>query len=255
MITMSLRRLAGVAVALAAAAGITAPAALAATHTQQLNLSAELVRQPPGKPWIVNLNLGAQLGMDDLSVPEPVTNMKFSFTTGAKVHGEAFGTCTKAILQEKGPSACPSNSHLGSGTAVAEALATKFPTDEVTVFNGPGNAKSRKLLVYARAIDTVVIILEGTLKTTPGKYGFVLNIPVPPIHTVGEGNDASITSFDVKVGGFGRVKGKKGKVPFIEAPTSCKAPGWPFLGEFTYADGATGSSAATIPCILKATNS
>jgi hypothetical protein len=96
----------------------------------------------------------------------------------------------------------------------------------------------------------VTVILTGTLKKTSGKYGYVLDLPVPPIHTVGD-NDASITSFNVKVGGFGKVKGKR--TPFIEAPTSCHEPGWPFLGEFHYSDGSTGTSSAIISCTLKAT--
>jgi hypothetical protein len=252
--TRTLRRLAAGAAAagtLVAAGALAAPAALAAEHTQRLDLAAELVRQPPGKPWIVNLVLGAELGMDDLSVPSPVRNMRFSFTSGAKVHSEAFGTCTKAILEAQGPSGCPASSRLGSGKAVAAVLGTTFPTNEVTVFNGPGTPNKRKLLVYARAIDTVVILLEGTLRKTPGKYGWVLDLPVEPIRAPGD--EASITSFSVKVGGFGTLKGHR-NVPFIEAPTACRAPGWPFLGQFTYADDTTGSSAATIPCLLKATN-
>jgi hypothetical protein len=236
--------------ALAAGGALTAPAALA-DHTQRLDIGAELVRQPPGKPWVVNLMLGAELGMQDGTIPSPVRDMKFSFTSGAKVHGEAFGTCTKAILEAKGTGGCPASSKIGSGDAVASVLQTNFPTDELQVFNGPGNGASRKVLVYARAIDTVVIILEGTLKKTSGKYGYTLDVPVEPIRAPGD--EASITSFNVKVGGFGKLKGKKG-VPFIEAPTSCKAPGWPFLGQFTYADGTSGTSSATIPCVLKATN-
>lgn len=246
------RRLTAVLAAGTSLAAVAAVAAHAApgSHTQQLDIAAELVRQPAGKPWVVNLVLGAKMGTAEGVVPEPVNHMKFSFTSGAKVHGEAFGTCTRKLIEDQGTNACPSNSKLGSGTAVAEALETKFNAD-VTVYNGPGTASSRKLIVYARALDTVQIILEGTLKRTSGKYGYVLDLPVEAIHTVGD-NDASITSFSVKVGGFGKVKGKR--VPFIEAPTACTGAGWPFLGEFTYADGGKGSSSAIIPCLLKATN-
>jgi hypothetical protein len=248
------RRLAAGLAALGVLSGgaVTASIALAADHTQRLDVGAELVRQPPGKPWVVNLILGAELGSADGTVPSPVRNMKFFFKSGAKVHSEAFGTCSKAVLEQQGPAKCPATSRIGSGSAVASVLQTNFPTDEVTVFNGPGTTTNRKILVYARAIETVTIILEGTLKKTSGKYGYSLDIPVEPIRAPGD--EASITNFSVKVGGFGRLKGKK-NVPFIEAPTSCKAPGWPFLGQFTYADGTSGSSSATIPCVLKATNS
>jgi hypothetical protein len=53
------------------------PSARAAgVHTQRLDVGAELVRQQAGgKPWIVNLVLGAQLGMDDGTVPSPIKHM------------------------------------------------------------------------------------------------------------------------------------------------------------------------------------
>jgi hypothetical protein len=173
--------------------------------------------------------------------------MRFSFTRGAKVHPEAFATCTIAILMAKGPNGCPSNSRLGKGTAKASAVGTDIDAT-IDVFNGPGNSSSRKVLIYARALGTVVIPIEGTLKKSSGKYGWVLDVPVQKIQIVAD-QFASITAFSVSVGGIGR----KG-VPFIEAPTSCQKPGWPFLGQFDYDDGESGSSSATITCLLKATN-
>lgn len=249
MIRRHRRRATAGAVALLSALAVGAPAARAADHTQRLDVGAELVRQQPGgKPWIVNLVLGAQLGMTDNTDPSPVKHMVFSFTRGAKVHPEAFASCTMDIIDRSGPNACPKASRLGTGKAVAAALETTFDAT-ITVFNGPKVPGGRQLIVYARALGTVVIPLVGTLKRTSGKYGWVLDLPVPRIMTVGEENDAAITSFEVKVGGIGRRQ-----VPFIEAPTSCAKPGWPFLGVFTYGDGAQGRSAATIPCLLKAVN-
>jgi hypothetical protein len=238
------RRLAVVAAATVALAGLGAPAALAADHTQALDIGAQLVRQPAGKPWIVNLQVGAVLGMSDGSSPSPVNHMVFSFTKGAKVHPEAFGTCTMAIIESKGPASCPKESRLGTGTANAHALEQDFPA-KMQIFNG---AKG-KILIYAVALSTVQVYIEGTLKKTSGKFGYVLDLPIPRIRTVGD-MDAAITEFHATVGGIG----KKG-VPFIEAPTACTGGGWPFAGKFTYADGGSGSAAASISCLLKATNS
>jgi hypothetical protein len=242
------RRVAAACAAVSGLVALGAPAAPAAEHTQRLDIGAELVRQQAGgKPWIVNLNIGAELGTVDGTVPEPISHMRFSFTRGAKVHPEAFATCSQQILRDKGPNGCPSTSRLGQGKAVAYALETVIPAT-IDVFNGPGTKTTRKVLIYARALGTVVIPLEGTLKKSSGRYGWVLDVPVQKIQIVGD-QFASITSFSVSVGGIGR----KG-VPFIEAPTTCAKPGWPFLGEFTYADGATGSSSAIITCLLKGTN-
>jgi hypothetical protein len=236
--------------AVAVVIAVGCPTALAAgAHAQRLDVGAELVRQQAGgKPWIVNLVLGAQLGMDDGTVPSPVKHMAFSFTHGAKVHPEAFATCSMDVISKRGPAACSAASRVGTGKAVAAALQTTFDAT-LTVYNGPKVAGGRQLIVYARALGTIAIPIVGTLKRTSGRYGWVLDLPVPRIMTVGEENDAAITSFAVTVGGTGRKK-----VPFIEAPTSCSGPGWPFLGTFTYADGASGASSATIPCLLKAVN-
>jgi hypothetical protein len=242
---MRTRRLVAALATTAALAGLTAPVAFA-EHTQQLDVGAQLVRQPAGKAWIVNLQLGAVLGTTDGTVPAPVNRMVFSFTRGAKVHPEAFATCTTKLIEQKGPDACPKGSQLGTGTATANALETVFPA-KMWVFNGPKAGKNHKILVYAVALSTVRIFLEGTLKQTSGKYGWVLDLPVPRIRTVGD-LDASIIDFHTTVGGVG----KKG-VPFIEAPTSCSG-GWPFFGSFSYADGGSGTSAARIPCVLKAIN-
>lgn len=237
-----------IAAALALAA-LTPAAAQAASHTQTLNVGAELVRQQAGgKPWIVNLVLGADMGMDDGTVPTPVNHMSFSFPRGAKVHPEAFGVCTMKTIEAKGSAACPATSRLGSGSAKAAALQTAFDAT-VTVFNGPAVKGGRQIIVFARALGTVTIPMVGTLKKSSGRFGWVLDLPVPRIMTVGQDNDAAITAFSVKVGGLGAKK-----VPFIEAPTSCAGQGWPFLGTFKYADGAGGSSSATIPCLLKAIN-
>jgi hypothetical protein len=241
--------LAAAATVLSASAAV--PTAIAAEHTQVLDVGAELVNQPKGKPWVVNLLLGATLDMDDGGTPPPVQNMKFSFTNGAKVHSDAFKVCTEQTLRDKGPGSCPAGSLLGSGTAIAEALNLVIHAN-VRIYNGPGTVNNRTLIVWAKAIEipTIVLTLPGKLTKTSGKYGWVMNLPIPRIPTIGPDNDASVTGFSVKVGGYGKLKGKK--TPFIEAPTSCNRPGWPFAGDFTYADGATGRATALMDCTIRA---
>ena len=67
----------------------------------------------------------------------------------------------------------------------------------------------------------------------------------------GPGSEASITKFEATVGGYGKLKGKK--VPFVEAPTSCSGAGWPFLGQFAYADGTKATVGSHIGCTIKST--
>jgi hypothetical protein len=250
--TTRMRRLTALAAAATVtAAGAAAIPALAADHTQELSIGAELVRQPKGKPWEVNLLLGATLDLTDGGTPEPVQNMHFQFTNGARVNSDAFKTCTVQVLEKRGPSACPAGSQIGAGKAIAEALNLVINAN-IRIFNGPGKVNNRQLIVWAKAIEipTIVLTLPGTLKKTSGKYGWDLQLPIPRIPTIGDDNDASVTKFEVKVGGYGRKKGKK--VPFIEAPTQCRKPGWPFAADFRYADGAAGRATALIDCTIRA---
>lgn len=250
--SMTPRRLAAGLLAAAALAGGAAPSTLAATHTQRLEVGAQLLRQPKGAPWEINLVLGAQMGMDDNSTPPPVNHMVFSFTKGAKVHGDAFKTCTAQTLERKGPGTCPAKSVLGKGTAEAWALSNLFHAD-LTVYNGPGTNKQRKIVVFAKLkeIPTLTVILDGTLRQTSGKYGFVLDLPMPTIAPIGAGSEASITKFEATVGGYGTLKGKR--VPFVEAPTSCSGSGWPFQGQFSYADGTKATVNSHIGCTIRST--
>lgn len=250
--SLSPRRLAAIALAAATAGAVAVPAAQAADHTQRLDVGAELLRQPKGSPWEINLLLGATMAMSDNSIPSPVNHMVFSFPAGARVNADAFKTCDPKKLARGGTAACSKQSIIGKGTAVAWALATEFHAD-MTVYNGPGNNRKRGITIYAKLkeIPTLTIQLDGTLRKTSGKYGFVLDVPVPTIAPIGPGSEASITQFETTVGAYARKKGKK--VPYVEAPTSCRG-GWPFQGVFSYADGAKSTVNATLGCAIRASS-
>jgi len=249
---ISPRRVAATVLAAATAAAVAVPAAQAADHTQSLDVGAQLVRQPKGSPWQINLLVGATMGMSDNTTPKPVTHMRFSFPSGARVNADAFGTCDAKKLARTGPSTCPKSAVIGKGTAVAFALGNEFHAD-MTVLNGRGTKNKRAISIYAKLkeIPTLTVQLDGTLRKTSGKYGYVLDMPVPTIAPIGAGSEASITSFQTTVGGYARKKGKK--VPYVEAPTSCSGAGWPFQGQFTYGDGAKATVSAHIGCTIRAT--
>ncbi len=245
-------RVAAVVLAVVTAGAVAVPVAQAADHTQSLDVGAELLRQPKGAPWEINLLVGATMGMSDNTTPAPVTHMTFSFPSGARVNADAFKTCDPKKLARGGTAACSKKSIIGEGTAVAHALGNEFHAD-MKVYNGPGTNKKRGITIYAKLkeIPTLTVQLDGTLRKTSGKYGFVLDMPVPTIAPIGPGSEASITQFSTLVGGYARKKGKK--VPYVEAPTSCRG-GWPFQGVFTYADGAKSTVNAKLGCTIRASS-
>jgi hypothetical protein len=243
-----IRRAAVAAACLAACAA--APAAHAfSTPTSELLVGAKLLDQPVGQPWAVSLLLGAKLGTVDGSESAPVKKMVFKFPN-AKVNGNDFATCTAAKLRAKGPTICPKTSKIGTGVATVDArplLQTPVKAD-LQLFNGPGNNSSRKIILLAQARQIeVTLVLEGTLKTTTGRFGYTLDLPVPDIPTVQGANPAAIADFQVEVKARGTKRGKK--TSFLEAPRACNNV-LPFTANFNYADGKTSQAASNISCTL-----
>jgi len=250
--TPHIRKL-SVAVAAAALLGaaLAAPAAQASV-TDQLDVGAQLLDQPKGQPWAVNLLLGAKViestGQENL----PITK-KFSFQfPKATVNSSAFATCnaTDGNLLSRGPSACPASSQIGAGTAAVRAISLPFDAT-VKLFNGKGTDKQRELILYANAktVD-VTVILRGTLtKVSNGNYGYTFDLPIPPIQVLSD-QFAAIEAFNITVGKRIRKNGKL--ISFIDAPTKCSGAGWPFTFRDELDGGVVANAAATISCIIKA---
>jgi hypothetical protein len=232
---------------LALAACVALPASASAAPTQVFNAGAELLNQPAGAPWNINLLIGATFGTDDGSAVSPITHMKMSFPTGARFNGDKFKTCTATQVQKQ---SCPSGSKIGSGTATA-LLGDGTIDATITVYNGPGTASKRKVFMFTKALSTVSFVLSGDMTKTSGKFGYVLDLTVPPIVPELQPGGVAITSFNTSVGGSTTVKGQK--IPLLTSPTSCKG-GWSFMAQFTYANGSTGTTNSSIPCKLMATS-
>lgn len=231
----------------AALAGLPS-AAPAATGpmTSQLDVGAQLLRQPVGRPWSIALLLGAAFAMPDGSPVSPVKNMVIRFPH-ATVNDGRFPTCSAAHLTALGPNGCAAGSKIGTGTAVADArplVPFAIPAD-LTIFNGPkvGKARHLSILVITRKLD-ITLVLDGVLRRARGRYGFALTLPVPRLPTLTGARDAGIASFQV------RIKAFRHGISYIEAPRSCPSGGLPFDGLFSFADGTSAHQSSAISCTL-----
>ncbi|MDX6657241.1 MAG: hypothetical protein QOH62_2034 [Solirubrobacteraceae bacterium] len=240
------------------AAGVAALAALAlaapvqaAEHTQNLQFGATLLDQPKGQPWAVNLNINAVLAMSDGGLAPPLRHVSFQFPAGAKVNADKFPTCNPTTVADS--LKCPRASMLGNGLAKVDARPLLNNVDaQLKLFNGPGNAKSRKLILTASTEDSGIeinLVLPGTLKKVSGRYSYAFDLDIPEIIAVRGAPPVAINGFNVDVGGRTKKKGKK--ISYIEAPTKCPAGGWPFSGTFTFGDGALPLLASRLDCTLK----
>jgi hypothetical protein len=228
--------------ALAVAAVVPAFSAPGASHGTVLSASTSPSRKgKPTKPVGVKIHT--------VFTTQPPAQGQPGFATKRTVvhlpkylrfHGDKFKHCSEATLNASGPTACPSGSKIGSGTAQGQALGQ---TENLTVlaFNGQG---SKQLLLYVQGSTPLAInsTIVGTLKNDTGKYGKKLDVAIPanlqqPLTNV----YATLTKFDTTIGG--KVGGKN----YVDSIGCIKSKrNWGADLEFT--DGTSDKTTTTSTC-------
>jgi hypothetical protein len=247
---MGMRARSGVAVAMALAlAGFAATSAFGVTNTLDQEFGVKLIKQPPGQPWAIGLNVHSVIDTTTGEKPSTLKSITFLFPH-AKVNAKYFKTCDPVKLGGAGPKACPAGSKLGSGTALADARPLVNPVHAtITMYNAKPKNGNPVFIFYAQATEVAVnIVIQAELKRSSGKYGYRLEVPIPRIPTLPGQDDASIHEIDVDVAASTRYRGKT--VYLLQAPTSCPAGGFPFQTTFGFYDDSSLTSNSAISCTL-----
>jgi hypothetical protein len=185
-----------------------------------------------------------------LGVPDPVQRAVLKFPAGLSLDIPNLRSCSPARLQLRGVSGCPPQSRIGSGHAVAESyLGSQLTVESVTlwVFLGPLRNLQPTIEIFGEAYAPLgeQMLLTANGLTYPAPYGEGLELSLPPIPTVPHGSDASILTFSLTIGA-NRHRGTDANTVLV--PSRCPAGGFPFAAEFTYVDGSSGRTVATVPC-------
>jgi hypothetical protein len=197
------------------------------------------------------LQLTIRYSAPEAGVPSPVRRSILRFPVGLGVEIPHLRSCSLERLRARGPSACPKQSLLGHGNALAEAQAGSQIVSEniaLSLFVGPFHNLQPTFEILGQGYTPFDerVVLTGTVLPDNPPYGEDLVLSIPPIPTLPLEPDASIVSMSLTVGT------PKPSHPIIlntvVVPPSCPAGGFPFAAEFTYADGSTGSALASAPC-------
>lgn len=238
-------------VAALALAGFGASSAFGVTNTLEQEFGVKLIKQPPGQPWAIGLNVHSTIDTTTGDKPSTMKSIVFLFPH-AKVNAKYFKTCDPVRLGGAGPKACPAGSKLGSGTALADARPLVNPVHAtLTMYNAKPKNGNPVFIFYAQATEVAVnIVIQAELKKASGKYGYRLDVPIPRIPTLPGQDDASIHDIDIDVAATTRSKGKT--IYLLQAPTSCPSGGFPFQTTFNFNDDQTLTSSSAISCTLSA---
>lgn len=172
---------------------------------------------------------------------------------GFATSGLGVAPCRPAVLKAIGPSACPANSLMGSGTALIELQIGPILVQErvsLTLLAGPSNDGYLHLLLYASGAYPVEAVVVASAVLLPGH----LSITVPPIPSLPEAPYVSLAQLRMTLGGnltyYETVRGQS--IPYrpsgVGLPQTCPRGGFSFVATFAFLDGSHSRADTTVPC-------
>jgi hypothetical protein len=195
-------------------------------------------------------------------LPAPLLSVNLHLPAGMGLASSSLGlaVCEPAVLQERGPQACPAESHLGYGRALVKFRSpteTIEETGAVSVLLGPPQNEHVEVLFYVEGREPVEasLVFPGEVRGDTRPFGTRLDTKVPLTPVWPEGPDLIVTSFNSTIGPrhltyYRHVHG--GVVPFhprgIAIPLVCPRGGFPFAADFAFADGTQVQATSHVPC-------
>jgi hypothetical protein len=231
-----------------------------ARASQTVKLRANFSPNIPGAP--TTIVFGFQVSPTSGTVPSPVTDVDLRLPAGMDLFTSTLGLaiCDPVSLAERGPKTCSPNAHLGFGSALVEVpfgpeIVREAASIETVL--GPLESGHLLLLFYAKAISpiTAQLVFPAQLLADTGPFSGQIDTAIPPIPSVPEAPDASVTNFQSTIGprGLTYYKDLHGHMaPFhprgIAIPSVCPPKGYLFAANFRFQDGTAVTATATVPC-------
>ncbi len=187
----------------------------------------------------------------ELGVPSPVRRAVLQLPAGLTLDIPSLRSCSTARLEARGARGCPRQSEIGTGQALVEANLGAQPITETATlraFLGPLDNLQPTFEILGQGYTPIGQEMVLTATTLPDRppYGEQLVMSIPPIPSIPPEPDASISSFSLTIGSDSPHRPRDANTILI--PSSCPAGGFPFAGQFTYADGSDGGALARVPC-------
>ena len=236
----------------AAATGVTLVAILAAPSVAQapvttVTVDAKVSPSKAGtkkKPQGVTLSGKIRWESEEGIEPPIVTAFDILISKGGVFNGGKYPKCAQAVVNRRGPSACPKKSIMGSATG--EALADDVITRPKVTFVNQGAKKICFYTVLTNPARVQTCVPGRITKLSGPKWRYRVKITVPQVLQVVAGVPIALRSITWRAGGKSWAK------DWI-ATTSCpRGNKWGFRLEtsYLYEDGSRGSSGHedTIPC-------
>jgi hypothetical protein len=245
-------------------AGVLLPAAAGPRQARAgplVRLGAELLPQAPRRSAALHVSL--QIEPTTELVPPPLVEGRLRYPPGLnfQLSGLGIDACSMTKLELFGLQACPPNSLMGYGRAVAELPIKRQVFHEaarIAVVRTDEQAGHPALLlyVYGETGLSAEIVLVAEMLPAAKPYGGLLDIHVPLVPTFTEGPFISLSELSLVIGPenltyYERIRHKvvAYKPAGIPLPRRCPGGHLPYAIQLRFADAsqATGSTAARCP--------
>lgn len=187
--------------------------------------------------------------------PALLTGIDFRYPAnlGIVTSGLGVASCSPAQLLARGPSICPPDSRMGSGSALVEipiGPQIVSETAHVALLAGPSQNGYLQILASVTGETPVAARVVLSTQLAPG----LLQIPVPPIPSLPEAPYVAVVHMHLILGGhltyYEPVHGHE--VAYhpvgIGLPRSCPRGGFPFAASFGFLDGGHAEARTSVAC-------
>lgn len=195
-----------------------------------------------------------------VSSPSPLVSVGLHFPADVAYATSALGAaeCDPRLLARVGARGCPTNSRIGSGTALVTVpfgSSTLTETVKLAIFVGRAEGEQIEVLYYATGTTPVIaqLVFPGELVSEP--VGGEINTAIPLITTLPDAPDAAVTELRSQIGpknllytatSHGR------RVRYhprgIVLPLVCPHEGFAFSATFRFQSGASTSARSVVRC-------
>jgi hypothetical protein len=235
-------------VALALCALLPASAGAAVTSS----MSAAFTPERLGAATTISLNFQIASGAPAPALLRGV-DLLYPSNLGFATSGLGVAACDPSELEARGPTACPANSRMGSGSALVQIPIGPTVVQEtatVALLAGPSQDGFLQILICATGETPVAARLVLSTQLLPGR----LNIAVPPIPSLPEAPYVAVVRMHLKIGGhltyYERVHGRTVAYhpPGVGLPRTCPRGGFPFAASFSFLGGGRAGARTVVSC-------
>jgi len=208
------------------------------------------------------LNLRIQVAPGSEPIPPPLIHAELRYPAGLDVQLSGLGIdeCTAATLETAGIGACPPDSVMGEGQAIAEFLIAHHIVREVAAMTAVRTTEreghlTMLLYLYDETAVSAQLILTSQLLPAGGPFAGLVNIQIPLVQSLPGTPDVSVSEIQLGLGPESLTYSENvaGKLVHyipegIDLPKRCPRGGFPFAVTLGFEGGAQASARTAVPC-------